>query len=303
MVSPNPNPQRPGPPTSIRAQINALQQRGMSIPDRAEAVRFLSNVNFYRFREYLEPLVGQTASGNQRSFQTGTTFSDAVDRYDFDGRLRTLLLDAFNRIEVSIRTQWTYCLAYTSGGGERAHLNPSLFLQRYYGNLANLYQAYERHGKRTHRYDFADCPIWAIVEVMSFGQLSKWYGDTIRPVRRRIASHYGIDERILQVLLRHLAPIRNICAHHERLWDKDFITKIPVPKRMGNHHQPRIFFNPVDTSKVYNALVLVGHLTKVISDSSEWAQSLAALTNQYQRVPQNRMGFVNGWQNLDVWQP
>ena len=66
---------------------------------------------------------------------------------------------------------------------------------------------------------------------MSFGQLSRWYGYTNRVARQLMARRYPIDERILQAVLRHLVPIRNICAHHERLWDREFITRMPVPNK------------------------------------------------------------------------
>ena len=302
MTSPQVNPSPPGPPTSISDQISRLRQRGMSIPDTGKATRFLGNVNFYRFRGYLEPFVDQTASGNQRPFQTGTSFETVVERYDFDKRLRTLLLDAFNHIEVSIRTQWSYSLAYTQGGGEYSHLNASLFSQRYYNNLTSVHREYQQHGKRAHRYDFSSCPIWVIAETMSFGQLSRWYGDTIKEVRRLVADQYQIKEPILQSLLRHLAPIRNFCAHHERLWDRDFITKLAMPKRLGTFTHPRTFFNAVDDGKLYNTLVMLSHLTRIITGSPEWSQSLITLMSQYQNIPQNQMGFVAGWRNLDIWQ-
>ena len=262
----------------------------------------LGQVNFYRMRQYWEPFVDRAIPGNRHRFQTGTTFDAVVERYDFDRQLRTLLLDAFNHIEVSIRTQWTYHLAHVQGGGPSAHWNPSLFSNAYDDNLLDLHRSYRRHGQRAHAYDFANCPIWAIVESMSLGQLSRWYGDTALWVRQQVAQTYGLDERILGPLLRHLAPIRNICAHHERLWDRDFITRLPVPRRLGQYKQPRIFFNTVNTAKLYNALVMIAHLTKVITDNSEWAQRMIDLMNRNGNIPQGQMGFVSGWQNLAIWQ-
>ena len=82
----------------------------MLFPAPGRAARFLSNVSFYRLRGYLEPFVDQTASGNLRPFLANTSFDSVIERYNFDGQLRVLLLDAFNHIEVSIRTQWTYHL-------------------------------------------------------------------------------------------------------------------------------------------------------------------------------------------------
>ena len=291
----------PGPPTSISDQVTRLRQRGMLFPDPARAAHFLSNVNFYRFRGYLDPFVDQTASGNPSPFLANTSFDSVIERYNFDRQLRILLLDAFNHIEVSIRTQWTYHLAYTQQGGRESHLDPMLFSQGYYGNLASLYRDYQQHGNRMHLYDFADCPIWAVAEMMSFGQLSRWYGDTNLRVRQLVAGHYLVDERILRSLLRHLAPIRNFSAHHERLWDREFITRLTVPKRMGPFKNPTSFFNRGNSVKLYNTLVMMAYLTRIITDSTEWPLRLVALMNQYRNIPLNQMGFVPGWQSLDIW--
>ena len=302
MASPQGNPNPPGPPTSVNDQIARLIQRGMSIPDTDKAAHFLSNVNFYRLRGYLEPFVDQTESGNLRPFLANTSFDSVIERYDFDRQLRTLLLDVFNHIEVSIRTQWTYHLSYTRQGGEQAHLNPSLFSHEYSNNLANLRQEYRQHGQEKHPYSFADCPIWAVAEVMSFGQMLRWYRDTNRQVRRDVADYYQLDEKILGSLLRHLSPVRNFCAHHERLWDRDFITKFTIPKRMGSFTSPISFFNRADNAKLYNSLVMIAHLTSVITGNTEWPQRLVALMNQYPNIPRNQMGFVSGWQTLGIWQ-
>ncbi len=301
MTSPQANPIPPGPPTSISDQINRLLQRGMLITDPERAERFLSNVNFYRFRGYLEPFIDQAANPSRRPFQPCTTFEAVAERYEFDTRLRSLLLDAFNRIEVSIRTQWTYHLSYTVSGGEYAHLNPQLFSKEYGKNSAQLRQEYRQHGQRLHGYDFNSCPTWAIAEVMTFGLLSRWYGDTTKEVRRLVARHYQLHERILGALLRHLAPVRNFCAHHERLWDRDFITKLTVPKRLGAFANPSAFFNHAETGKLYNSLVMMAYLTNVISDSTEWGQRLVTLMTQQPNIPQSQMGFVPHWQELDIW--
>ena len=102
MASSQGTPSPPGPPASVSDQISRLSQRGLSIPDTQEATRFLGNVNLYRFQGYLEPFVDRTAQGYHRPFLPNTSFSTVVDRYNFDARLRTLLLEAFNCIEVSI---------------------------------------------------------------------------------------------------------------------------------------------------------------------------------------------------------
>ena len=77
----------PGPPTSFADQVSLLQQRRLSIPDFAEAERFLSNVNYYRFRGYLDPFLDQSTNSNPRPFQAGTTLEAVVERNIFDTQL------------------------------------------------------------------------------------------------------------------------------------------------------------------------------------------------------------------------
>ena len=105
---------------------------------KPEAERFLSNVNFYRFRGYLEPLIDPLATGPQPPFRQGTDFDTVVERYEFDTQLCALLLAAFNRIEVSLRTQWTYHLSYTLGGGTYCHQQSNLFSTGYPKNWQDL---------------------------------------------------------------------------------------------------------------------------------------------------------------------
>ena len=96
----------PAPGTSIQDRLDQLRQRGMAIPHPEKATHFLSHVNFYRLRGYWEPFENRTVNGDRHDFRTGATFDAVIERYEFDRELRTLLLDAFNHIEVSIRTQW-----------------------------------------------------------------------------------------------------------------------------------------------------------------------------------------------------
>jgi abortive infection bacteriophage resistance protein len=280
-----------------------LQQRGMSIPDLTETERFLSNVNYYRFRPYLEPFVDQATNCRLRPFYVGTAFDTVVERYIFDMRLRTLLLQAFNYIEISLRTQWTYHLSYSHGGGEYAHLDPSLFSgEKYIEHLAKLKEDYEDRGRNLHPYDFNNCPIWAISEVMSFGQISRWYNSTIPTVRQLVSDHYQLHQRILRSLLRHLGTVRNFCAHHELLWDRGFITKFSLPKQMGGFLSPRTFFNESQHGKLYNTLVMIAYLTTVITGNKDWTRDLLGLMDQHPNIPQDRMGFADDWQKLDIWQ-
>ena len=148
---------------------------------------------------------------------------------------------------------------------------------------------------------------------MHFGGLEDDREDSTAPhmtFRPRIGGHRQCGLAIctfhlgfsLWSFLRHLVAIRNSCAHHELMWDREFITKFSRPKRMGNFLSPRAFFNKTENGKLYNTLVMVSYLTTVITNNKSWTRDLVALMNRYPNIPQDRMGFVADWQELDIWQ-
>lgn len=296
------NHSEPGFPISISEQISLLLRGGMAISDQVEAARFLGHVSFHRLRGYWEPFESPPSGDGRLNFQNGAAFVDVVERYNFDQKLRALLLDAFSYIEVAIRTQWTYNLAYVHGGGRLAHHDASLFSQGYERNLERIERDYETYTSANRAYSLAECPVWAIAETMSFGQLSRWYGDTRLAVRQSAARHYGMDEKIMKSLLRHLVVIRNICAHHERLWDRQLVSTFIIPNRLGNLRGTRRFFNRADSGKIYNALVMIAYLMEQIVPAAGWKRRLLALLDEHSGIPQSTMGFPSNWRRLDVWQ-
>ena len=185
-------------------------------------------------------------------------------RYLFDERLRSLLLEAFSYIEISLRTKWAYHLDlchlgmdYVFGYGEFAHRNRALFDERYFkDNLGALERSYRRIRYRP-VYNFQQLSLWELISAMSFGQLSKWfYGLKDRAIRQAIAQSYGMDEAVLRPALRHLAKVRNVCAHHEKLWDITVSSKLKVPRSLNYSEDATNAFTRPDNGKLYNQQLL-----------------------------------------------
>lgn len=280
----------PDRPLSIAEQVDFLLQRGIRVQCRAEAEHILGHISFHRLRGYREPFYRRPGL-----FRDGVAFADIVERYNFDQELRNLLMDAFDHIEVSLRTQWAYALAYRSGGGRLAHQNAALFAKYHAANLSRLQDEYAKYAGTKYDYRFDDCPIWAIVEIMSFGHIVRWYSDARRPSRRAIARHYGVAENVFGSLLKHLRVIRNMCAHHEQLWDRTLVSPFRLPHNMGSAGSVRDVFNESARGRIYNAIVMVAYLMDQINPAARWHQRLAALLNKYGRIPPDRMGFPSNW--------
>ncbi len=287
--------------TTYDEQVAQLQERGMVVQDRAAAAFYLQHINYYRLGAYWLPFEADHA---QHRFKQGTSFEEVLGLYVFDRELRLLVLDAIERIEVSVRAQWAYQMAHAHG--PHAHLDESL------ARKSHLWQTnLDKLTKEVHRSDetfivhltrtYAEPlpPVWAACEVMSLGLLSRWYGN-LKPgaTRRAIARVYGLDDSLLESWLHHLTFIRNICAHHSRLWNREFtITPaLPRSKPVGLAGEFQL-----GSRKLYNTLLVLLHFMDVVSPSSAWRQRVQALVAEHE-VPAEPMGFPEGWDGRAIWQ-
>ena len=227
-----------------------------------------------------------------------------MSRYMLDHRLRSMLLEAFSYIEISVRTQWAHQLAHSFGHGDYAHQNTNLFNPKYHkDNLKELERSC-RQIDHTRSSNYLDLTIWEAVPAMSFGQLSKWYSSlTDRGIKRSISQVYGLDESILRPTLRHFTKVRNICAHHERLWDITIGTGFRIPNSLSGSRTAAAAFNPAAKGKIYNALVMTIHLLDVITPNGDWKERLLDLVQSpnYASVPLQDMGFPPEWPKSSVW--
>lgn len=89
------------PPFTYEQQLDQLIQRGMQCTDRNKALHYLAHLNYYRLAAYWRPF--EKGNADHR-FQPDTSFDDALNLYVFDRELRLLVMDAIERVEVSVRT-------------------------------------------------------------------------------------------------------------------------------------------------------------------------------------------------------
>lgn len=280
---------------SISDQLKNLAASGMTIPDREWAAHYLQHVGYHRLSSYWHHFRDQPDYGCLGAFRAGIEFGDVIGHYRFDGYLRTTLTEALGHVEVSARALWAGHLADV--GGDKAHLNHALFTEkRYEQHLADLQQSYERtveHGSPK----WQDATIWEATNAMSFGQLSKWYNAiNARHLRNAIAEHYGLNQHILSSVLYNLAHLRNICAHHGRLWNRNLYTGIRIPNILAE------YCNNAAPHGLYNRLVMIAYLTSIVDPGAHWKSELADLMVSYPGISKDRMGFPNQWEDLDFWQ-
>lgn len=290
------------PATTLDQQIDLLIGRGMDVPDRDRARHYLSHINYYRLGAYWLPFEADHAS---HTFNAGTHFEDVLSLYVFDRELRLLVMDAIERLEVSVRTQWAYYLVHTYG--PHAYLDEKLFkdpaqhqrcMDTLEEELRRSKEVFVTHYERKYA-DPKLPPTWAVVEVMSLGQLSKWLSGLTRGKDRQAIAHiYGIDEIVLTSFLHHLTIVRNICAHHSRLWNRRLGFQTKMPRRPPELSQS---LNQAQPKYLYNTLVMLECFMNIISPDHHWKQRLLDLLQKHPVVQPTAMGFPTNWQNRPIW--
>ena len=296
------------PPLTVSEQISLLKSRGMHVEDDARATRVLSHVNYYRLRAYWLPFEasndGKSVDGEHR-FKPDTNFDAIVGLYVFDRKLRILLLEAIERVEIALRTHWAQVLA--DHYGAHAYLNKTVFgnQQTYDKCLVSLDEELAR-SKETfvqhYRSKYTEPvrpPVWAICELLTLGQLSKWLGNVkLRTDRQAIAHRLNLDEVVLCAFAHHLTHVRNLCAHHSRVWNRKLTFTMTVPKRPVALATQ---FNQAQDRRIYNTLVMLAWCIKTISPETTWSNRLTILLNSRSEDELRAMGAPAGWSERTPW--
>ncbi|MDX8412919.1 MAG: Abi family protein, partial [Mariprofundales bacterium] len=263
---------------------------------------YLSHLNYYRLAAYWLPFE-QNHSTHQ--FKPNINFSQVLNMYVFDRELRLLVMDAVERVEVSLRTHFA---SHLSGKyGTHAHLQAELFFKQstYNFTLKTLKKEVGRSGEDfirhlTRKYDEELPPLWAVVELMSLGQLSTWYNNLKqRTDRKAIAEFYNVDEKHLRSFFHHLSIVRNLCAHHARLWNREFTFTYKLPTT-----RPQALINSLNRKaprRLYNTLAMLAYLMDVTCTNHHWKQRLLELLKHH-HIDAGAIGAPAGLELLTIWQ-
>ena len=296
------------PPLKVSDLIALLRKRGMTVVDDARATRVLQHINYYRLRAYWLPFEAPNElrpTADEHQFKPGTDFDQVVSVYIFDRKLRVLLLDAIERVEIAIRTHWAQVLAETYGA--HAYLDSELFqkpniydscMQSLDEELLRSKETFVQHYKGKYS-EPSRPPIWAICELLTLGQLSKWLGNIKhRKDRQSIAARLQLDEVVVCAFAHHLTHVRNLCAHHSRVWNRKLTFTVTLPKRPASLHSQ---FNLPEDRRIYNTLVMLTWCIRVISPETTWPGRVRELLSTRSASELKAMGAPTGWETRAPW--
>lgn len=294
------------PPLTLDKQINLLKSRGLSIPDEERAKAFLRQVQYARLRPYWHPL---EVNPRTHRFKPGSSFEEIVRLYELDRRLRLLTLEAIERIEVALRSQWAYELAHHSGPWAYKEVSLHASPKYHQDDLNSLLKEWDRgkggdpilkHYHNTYKPN--EPPIWLACEVISFGTLSRFFANLKdKTLSEAIAQPFALPQSFLKGAIKHLVVVRNIAAHHGRLWDRE-ITAYTLPSLRD---KPKLLKEALDRTKhpqkVFRTFSLLLYVMRRLGDHEEWEKRFRDLLSQYGNYLHERMGFPEDYLTLDLW--
>lgn len=306
---------------SFTDQLELLQARGLYVDDRAAALDYLERLGYYRLSGYWYPLrrIDEAASQAQGKpvrldeFVPGSRFEDVVRLYVFDKKLRLLALDALERIEMAVRVDVAHLLGerdprahenadclhgnFTkkriSKGPDKDKTPHQVWLEKY---RSLLHRARKEPFVAHHMQHYGALPIWVAIEVWDFGLLSKLFAGMKYDDQQSIARMYAApDGKAFSQWLRSLNFIRNVSAHHSRLWNVNVLELSPVPDdwpRELRRNRPFFYF------------CLMQRLLRVICPNSSWGRRLVSLlrTEFPAAFSLTEFGVFPGWEDWPLWE-
>ncbi len=295
------------PALTLEEQLAKLEMKGMLVADRKAALLKLQTIGYYRLSAYWfpykNPLNGQLYDQVQ--------FDHVISLYEFDRSLRLLSLSAIERIEIAIRTKLTFHMGQKYGA--YAHTDPDNFhpgfnhhswLKKLADETNRSSDQFIKHFQKTYC-GFPDIPIWMLTEIMSLGSLSRMYKGLVNDRKagtedkKAISLSFNVHHKQLEQWLHVLTYVRNVCAHHSRLWNRKLV--IRTHKGKDPHWLPPA---TPRSDRVFYVLLILKHLLDSIEEGNAWKQQIEALmlSPVIRQAERTSMGMPEQWKTHPIWQ-
>lgn len=279
-------------------QLALLKKRGLKVHNDKHALHVLEHINYYRLSGYYLPF-----QSKKDTFNVGTALDDILYLYEFDGILRNLLAEGLATIEVSCKTQIAHHIALKYGAF--AHIQESNFdfrkpqvyishaewLDKVRQNINRSHESFKKHFFNKYHSE-SDLPVWMAVELMSFGDASHLYRGMKKQDRQDVArGYFRIDQRLMCSWLHTIVYIRNLCAHHRRIWNRKLAIRPLLNKKDAD-------WRGVDNSKIFAVILLIKKMMHFQDKWDEWSGRLLALLSEFSKIDVSKMGFPSNWRDV-----
>lgn len=280
------------PAMSIDEQIDNLKSLGLIINDEDYAKHFLNDVSYFR----LIKAYNLGLKNKNSNYSDNVTFEHLVELYLFNANFRQLLFAQIERVEVNLRCRIANYFSCTYG--VLGYENADNFANHEYHKefLDDINEELDRNRKspfvKNFQNNYVDgkLPLYALIELFSFGTLSKFFKNMKNADKKAVATLYGVGYTYLQSWFEHIAFVRNICAHYGRLYNVN-LAKTPILYREYDEQN-------ISNNRVYATLLCLKRLIPNDRHWDEFVGTISLLLDKYPHVNIKLMGFPDNWDKL-----
>ncbi len=284
-------------PLTYSEQVECLRDKhGLTIENEEWAESVLSSVNYYRLSAYGIGLIDKATD----RYPVGTSFNMLYSLYRFDSKLRNLLIEIIEYIEIEFRTKIAYTLALNYGAeGYRNAANFNNKISNYHNiKLHTLFcdrlnDEINKQSRRPlvkhHLENYGGrFPIWVAVEIISFGTLSTLYSAMVDGDQRTVSKSYCTDPDYMLSWFAAFVELRNTCAHYGRIYNTPFNSTPKLPKKYKKYR----------SNKLFPHILAICYVLKGNSVLRDFLTTLKALLGEYDMVNLSFLGFTEDWETI-----
>ena len=282
-------------------QINLLKSRGLELGNENKILHLLENISYYRLSAYWHPLL---ADKDKHIFKHDANFETAFSLYKFDKELRKLIVAELEKIEIAVRSKMIHILSMTHGffwiDDASLFVNP----KKYKTTITKINDEFSRSDEEfissfKSKYSNLLPPAFMTLEISSFGTLSLLYNN-LKPgsKKREIANYFGLPDTVFSSWLHSIVYIRNVCAHHSRLWNRLMSIQPLSPKNPKN---PWLTNSQISNKRVYYLLSMIVYLLNTVNPNHTFKQKIETLLLKYPNIDIRAMGFPSDWKSEALW--
>ena len=282
-------------------QLNQLKARGLKVENDQKAFHLLEIISYYRLSGYWYPLL---ADKKNHQFKPDATFNTAFKLYCFDRELRQMVLSELEKIEVAIRAKMTYVLSQKHGSFWFQQANLFSNPVSHANALSKIGEEFKRSDEdfiNAFRNKYSDPlpPSWMTAEITSFGSLSMLYKN-LKPGRekREIANYFGLADSVFETWLHSIVYLRNVCAHHTRLWNRAMSIRPQIPR---SPRKTWLTNGNIANNRTYYILSMIAYLLQTVNPKNTFSIRFKNLLTKYQNVDVKALGFPDNWEQEPLW--
>jgi len=283
--------------------ILLLKNRGLSFSDEQKAVNYLTNIGYFRLSAYCYPLLNEPKTDHL--YKSGATFDLVMNMYRFDRKLRLLLFNEIEKIEVAIRSAMSNWISdglndvFWMTDAQNFN-NPDIFAKR----LSIIQSELDKTGEEfivhfKNKYANPYPPAWMIAEIAPFGVLCSTFNNLkYKSIQKKVANYFRLPVSVFSSWMVSLVSLRNLCGHHNRTWNREN-PLIPAPLKSPAF--PWINCSTTDMKRIYYRICIIKYLLFTVSPNNAFTQKLKALLAAYPTVDSKAMGFPQNWHKEPLW--